>query len=278
MNWTIYEQKYDFKKDDIESSWKGHELFVYDLIRNTKPETIVELGTHNGYSFFVMCQAVKDSGLKTKLYAIDSWEGDDHANHYGNEVYKFVKKLKAQHYKTINANLIKKYFDEAVADFRDNSIDILHIDGLHTYQAVKNDFETWLPKMKKDGILLFHDTSATRQGFGVYKLWEEIQKSYNTTCFKHSYGLGVVPLSGKEVIKEKEHNYYQLNGYKAFVEVLNNTISRCEEENKRKEKWIHHLETDIKELNKCISEMKKSKAWKFRELTIRVKGYPWQKR
>ena len=105
-------------------------------------------------------------------------------------------------------NLIRKTFDEAVLGFKDDSIDILHIDGLHTYEAVKHDFETWLPKVNQNGIVLFHDIKVGEDDFGVYKLWEELKKKYATIEFFQSFGLGVLFLNkslGKEM-KSKERN------------------------------------------------------------------------
>jgi hypothetical protein len=88
---------------------------------------------------------------------------------------------------------VRKYFDEAVEEFKDKSIDILHIDGLHTYEAVKHDYETWKGKVKDDGVILFHDIKVA--DFGVWQVWEELKAEHPKSTiieFKHNAGLGVL--------------------------------------------------------------------------------------
>jgi len=40
----------------------------------------------------------------------------------------------------------------------DKEIDFIFIDGDHHYQAVKKDFEDWLPRVMKNGVILIHDS------------------------------------------------------------------------------------------------------------------------
>lgn len=196
----FFNPKFEYEKifPDLEWPWAGHKYFAYDLVRNIKPRTIVELGTHKGTSFFSMCQAVKDGQLNCNLYAIDSWEGDKQAGFYDDTIFNEVKEIKNKFYKPLKIDLIKKYFDDALSKFEDNSIDLLHIDGLHTYEAVKHDFDNWMPKVKKNGIIMFHDIAEKKEDFGVYKLWDELKVKYNSLEFYHSHGLGVIFLKPQQ--------------------------------------------------------------------------------
>lgn len=174
------------------SAWLGHRHFAYDLVRFMKPNTIVELGTHWGASFFSFCQAVVDEDeSSTCCYAVDLWKGDAHTGSYSNEVYEVVAKVIEKLYSK-QVTLIRKTFDEAAACFEEQSIDLLHIDGYHTYQAVSHDYETWLSKLAPGGVVLFHDIAIRWGDFGVYQLWEQLKQRHPSLEFTHSSGLGVL--------------------------------------------------------------------------------------
>jgi hypothetical protein len=196
------------------SAWHGHVSFAHWLVWATRPSQIVELGTHNGVSYAAFCNAVTRLGLKTKCYAVDSWEGDVHAGFYSNETYEDIKRFNELHFSSFSS-LLKMYFDQALDRFKDGSIDILHIDGLHTYEAVKKDFEDWLPKLSDRAVVLFHDTQVFEQDFGVHKLWDELKRDYPGFEFQHSYGLGVLgvgrhqaqPLKDLYIAEEQGETY-----------------------------------------------------------------------
>lgn len=218
MKWHINEPAFDYQKDfqnvDPISAWVGHKYFAYDLVSNLKPKLVVELGTHKGTSFFSMCQAVKDHNLKTKLVAVDTWEGDKHAGFYDDSIYNIVKEITETTYHDVDIKLLRTIFDNAVSEFKNGTIDLLHIDGLHTYIAVKHDFLNWVEKVSKDGIILFHDISENSADFGVYKLWKELKKTYDTLEFDHEHGLGILFKSKSKNIKidiqEMWQKYYEL--------------------------------------------------------------------
>jgi glycosyltransferase involved in cell wall biosynthesis len=173
-------------------SWIGHTPFAYQLVKNIRPHLLVELGTHYGLSYFTFCQSIKENNLSCKAYAVDTWMGEKHAGVYDESVYNFVSEYNAKNYSELSY-LLKSTFDDALRQFSDSSIDILHIDGLHTYESVKHDFETWYPKVRDGGVILFHDISCRHEDFGVWELWEEIVKEHkNTFSFNHSWGLGVL--------------------------------------------------------------------------------------
>lgn len=223
--WKLYDPIFKYEKmfNDLGGPWAGHKYFGYDLVRNLKPKKIVELGTHLGCSLFSLAQAAQDGRLDIQLDAIDTWLGDKHSSLYGENIFLRVAEIKKACYPKVNINLIRKTFDQAAKDYPDNSIDLLHIDALHTYEAVKHDYETWFTKVRQNGIILLHDTDVRKWGFGIYKLFDQIKKSFETIEFTHSYGLGVIFKNPRAFIKLEKivsalKSHYSLKADKAQSE------------------------------------------------------------
>ena len=173
------------------SAWAEHLPFAFWLIENLRPKQFVELGVHYGVSYFAFCQAIKKNKIPAACYAIDNWTGDEHAGFYSNEIYEAVALHNRENYSGFSY-LLRTDFNTAVTYFEDGSIDLLHIDGLHTYEAVKKDFETWFPRLSSHSVVLFHDIAVRNNNFGVFRFWNELQQKFPSFSFIHGHGLGVL--------------------------------------------------------------------------------------
>jgi len=198
--WVVSDPSYDADQLNPKlkfAYWEGHRDFAYDLLHFVRPARLVELGSQYGCSLFTFCQAVRDFKLNTEINAVDMWSGDIGAEMSGEEVYALVQKTAATYYPEVKLHLFQMRFDQALPDFADESIDILHIDGGHTFEDVERDFTTWLPKLKENGIVLFHDVySPIDQGSCNH--WEKTKKEYDCYFdFTHSCGLGVLFPKGR---------------------------------------------------------------------------------
>ena len=181
------------------SAWWGHVPFGHWLVTALQPGLIVELGTHHGVSFSSFCEAMHRGHIVGRCFAIDTWKGDNQTGFYDDTVFQNLFCFIRSRYRAF-AELVRLTFDEALPCFDEGSIDLLHIDRLHTYEAVKSDFENWLPKLSDRAVVLFHDTNVRQGDFGVWKLWDAIRQRYPSFEFLHGHGLGVAAV-GKNVPK-----------------------------------------------------------------------------
>lgn len=174
-----------------QSAWTEHAPFAFWLCDAVRPRRFVELGTHYGYSYFTICQAIDRLGLGTAAYAVDTWQGDEHAGFYDESVFQSVALRNGEKYSAFST-LVRSTFDEALGYFADKSVDLLHIDGRHLYEDVAHDFATWRPKLTDDAVVLLHDTNVRERGFGVWRFFAELAAQCPSYQFHHGHGLGVL--------------------------------------------------------------------------------------
>ena len=183
------------------SAWTEHTPFAMWAIDVLRPRVLVELGTHAGVSYCAFAQAVKTLGISCACYAVDTWEGDAHTNKseaaYAGNVYEDLKAHHDPRYAGFST-LVRSTFEAAVGSFADGSIDLLHIDGYHTYDAVRGDFETWQAKLSDRAVVLFHDINERGSDFGAWRFWDEVSRRYPSFHFLHGHGLGVLAVGPEQ--------------------------------------------------------------------------------
>lgn len=177
-----------FDIENLASAWKGHRRFAKWLVEEMQPTTIVDLGVDYGYSTF--CLAIPNIGT---VYGIDTFEGDIHTGVHtdAKEVCYYV--IEQNNYN--NIKIIEKDFDLVHSEWT-LPIDILHIDGLHTYEQTMNNYKLWSKFLHEKSCVIMHDVISFPE---VMKVFQEIP--LYKVHFTHSAGLGVLS-ADKELIEK----------------------------------------------------------------------------
>jgi len=165
MNDTVLEMK------QMRRAMNPFVLTLYEIILESKPEKVLEIGVRQGQSTRVILSALEEN-KKGILYSIDL--GDR-----GDRIPEHLKK----YWEPIIGNSCKIEWKE--------SVDILLIDGDHSYEGVKRDFEKYSVFVNKYGTILMHD--IINENCGVPKFWKEIK--YNKIALNYGVaGMGIIQI------------------------------------------------------------------------------------
>jgi predicted O-methyltransferase YrrM len=130
---------------------------LYGLVRSMKPEICVEIGSARGRSACYIGMALKENG-SGKLYAIDPHTATNWNDIESSDSIDILRSNISALGLSNQIVIICSSSEEAGRNWN-RPIDLIFIDGDHSYEGVKHDWELFSPHVKPFGIVLFHDTA-----------------------------------------------------------------------------------------------------------------------
>ncbi len=158
-------------------------LAMVELILDTRPEVVVEVGVFGGKSLIPQALALAEA-QRGCIYGIDPWKKEaalEGSNDPANDDWWARVDLAGIHQRCAeavwsrgldrHAVLIRAPSLVAVNLFANTSVDVLYLDGNHSQECSTADVKAWLPKVKPLGFIWFDDTdwATTKKAFGQLK-------------------------------------------------------------------------------------------------------------
>jgi len=196
----LYEGDFDGHNLNESQYFLGFGLIHYAFIRNLKPRNILCVGSRKGFVPAILALACKDNGMGQVDFVDAGYDQDNHEKHWSGIGF-WKKEDPAKHFFQIGVdNYIKTFVmttKEYANKYPHKHYQYIYIDGDHSYEGVKLDYNLFWSRLDANGFMSFHD--ITERGyldkgvFGVYKFWEEVSKKHAISFpLPQSAGLGML--------------------------------------------------------------------------------------
>jgi cephalosporin hydroxylase len=162
---------------DIQGWYDWHKLTQRLVLSSIQQGSVyIEVGVWKGKSLIAFGEECKRFGKRVKIYGIDLFGGKQDDNLMDKIVEADGGSFFGQTQKNlldcqIEAKLIRGDSVKTAEQFENNTADIIVIDALHTYEAVKKDTLAWMPKLKSGGHMLWHDCDRDEVRRAVRDSW-----------------------------------------------------------------------------------------------------------
>jgi cephalosporin hydroxylase len=192
----LVEEKPNDSPDDILSKLQGyHGLGHYssiepaqieeefkellELVKKEKPEVVMEIGTMDGGTLYGWTN-ISNPELAISLDLPEGDFGGGYPEEKGKLYQEFSEKTSFELVRADSHNPDTKR--EIEEDLDGRKIDFLFIDGDHTYDGVKQDFEMYSELVREGGLIAFHDicNHPNDPNCNVDQFWEEVSEDYES--------------------------------------------------------------------------------------------------
>ena len=167
------------------------------LLSERELDVVLEIGTAHGGTYWTWCRLATPTAhlVSVDLPGNEEWTA---------RVRSYTRPTQTQ--TVIRAD---SHDPETVRslDALSGTVDLLFIDGDHSYDGVRADFESYAPLVRPGGLIAFHDVdSINHPASEVDRLWTQLRDLYDTRELidavddEHSgrYGIGVIFWRGDE--------------------------------------------------------------------------------
>lgn len=199
----IYARKHVWHNQDKKTGNLGYGWIHYALIRNFRPKKILCVGSEYGFIPAVCAVGCRDNKFGKVDFVDAAMDMNDvnkvAGNHWGGVGFwkkcnptKYFGKFGLQNYLDLYVMTTKDFAKE----YPKKKYDYIHVDGDHSYNGVRLDFELFWPKLNKGGFMAIHDIASPDKDGNVYgtrDFWTELKKKCKVTFeFNKDPGVGII--------------------------------------------------------------------------------------
>jgi len=156
-------------------------LELLKILKELNPKTILEIGTANGGTLFLFSQVASPEAI---IISIDLPGGKFGGGYpiWKAPLYKSFAKDNQKIYLIRADSHDEKTLEKVKNILGKRKLDFLFIDGDHTYEGVKKDFEMYSKLVKRGGIIALHDIvyHPFDPECQVDKFWRKLKKLHKT--------------------------------------------------------------------------------------------------
>lgn len=158
-----------------------HEILALSsLLQKQRPKVVLEIGTAQGGSLFLFSKLADPQALIISIDLPDGKFGGGYKS-YKSAFYESFATSKQQMCLLRADSHSAETFERVKEILNGKKIDFLFIDGDHTYNGVRSDFNQYAQLVEENGLIGFHDIVSSTQECEVKKFWEETKRNYKVT-------------------------------------------------------------------------------------------------